>query len=214
MPESSESTAIPDLATNLVAEAEGDMSRESAPGEAEGSEGAGAGVPAETVEERLGRLLREKDEALRGKREQILRMQADFENYKRRQQNSLDDEKIRAREGIIGSLLPVIDNFERALQASGTAAGAQGLVEGCQLILRQARDILSREGLTEIEADGQIFDPAVHEAVMREDRDDVEDQTIMQTLQKGYRLGTRVLRPTLVKVAVNTGAGNGEAPPQ
>lgn len=210
MPESSESTATPDLATDVVAEVDG----ESAPGEAEGGEGVGAGVPVETAEERLVRMLAEKEEALRGMREQMLRMQADFENYKRRQQNSLDDEKVRAREGIIGSLLPVLDNFERALQASGTAAGAQGLVEGCQLILRQARDILSREGLTEIEADGQIFDPTVHEAVMREDRDDVEDQTIMQTLQKGYRLGTRVLRPSMVKVAVNTSAGNGEESPR
>jgi molecular chaperone GrpE len=149
----------------------------------------------------LAQLLRDRDETILALREQILRMQADFENYKRRQQNSLEDVKFLARESIIGNLLPLLDNFERASQALGTTQNVKAMAEGLQLILRQMKEILGREGLTEIQAEGQLFDPSLHEAVMLEDRDDVEDQTILATLQKGYRLGSRVLRPTLVKVA-------------
>lgn len=195
MPESSEPTAGPAPRTDEVV-----LQDEAA----EGSESATT-LPTEGDEERTQRLLQEKDDTIRAMREQMLRMQADFENYKRRQQNNLEDARFLAREGIIGNLLPLLDNFERALQAFGTTANVKALADGCQLILRQAGDILSREGLSEIEADGRIFDPAVHEAVMREERDDIADQTIVQTLQKGYRLGNRVLRPSMVKVATHPG---------
>jgi molecular chaperone GrpE len=164
---------------------------------------------ANTGGDRLAQLeqaLQEKEEAARTAREQMLRTQADFENFRRRQQNSLDEMRVTARENIVSNLLPLLDNLERALDASQSSGNVQALVDGVKLILRQMNDILTREGLSPIDSDGVIFDPALHEAVMTEDRDDVADQTIVQTLQKGYKLGHRVLRPSLVKVAHNNSA--------
>jgi molecular chaperone GrpE len=153
--------------------------------------------------EQLQQKVSEQDETIRGQREQILRLQADFENYRRRQQNSLEDVKFLARESIVSNVLPLIDNLERALAAVQTTANVQALSEGIRLIHKQMVDILGKEGLSVIESDGQPFDPSLHEAVMTEERDDVPDQQIVETLQKGYRLGPRVLRASLVKVASN-----------
>ncbi len=151
--------------------------------------------------EGLRAALREREERIAGLREQMLRMQADFENYKRRREQSLADDRFVVREGIVGGLLPLLDNLERALSALETSGDVAALGEGLRLILRQMTGILAQEGLAEIESDGQVFDPNLHQAVVSEERDDVEDQTVLETLQKGYRLGSRTLRPSLVKVS-------------
>lgn len=151
--------------------------------------------------ERLRRKVAEHEEKIGAQREQILRMQADFENYRRRQQNSLEDVKFLARESIMSNILPLVDNLERALQALQTTGNIEALAAGLRLILKQMNDVFEREGMTAIESDGQPFDPSLHEAVMTEERDDLPDHTIVETLQKGYRLGSRVLRPSLVKVS-------------
>lgn len=154
---------------------------------------------------RLQSKVAEQEETIKAQREQILRAAADFENYRRRQQNSLEDVKYLAREAIMTNVLPLVDNLERALAAMQSSGNVQALEEGIRLILKQMKDILEREGLTEIQADGELFDPSLHEAVMTEARDDIPEQTVVETLQKGYRLGSRVLRPSLVKVSSTTG---------
>jgi len=134
-------------------------------------------------------------------REQVLRLAADFENYKRRQQQAVDDDKFQARREVVSSMLPLLDNLQRAVDAAEQGGDGRALTEGVKLVLRQLGEILAKQGLSEIESDGKPFDPNLHEAVISEERDDVEDQTILETLQKGYKLGTRTLRPSLVKVA-------------
>ncbi|MBM3463344.1 MAG: nucleotide exchange factor GrpE [Armatimonadetes bacterium] len=152
--------------------------------------------------ERLRGLLAAKELDVAATREQMLRTQADFENYRRRQQQNLEQDKFAAREGIVGNLLPLLDNLERALDALGKSRDVASLEEGVRLILRQMAGILQKEGLSEIESDGKPFDPNLHQAVLSEERDDLEDHTIIETLQKGYKLGNRTLRPSMVKVAV------------
>lgn len=134
--------------------------------------------------------------------EQILRLRADYENASRRHQNMMEAEKLRAREGVVKGVLPLVDNLERAVAAADTTGNVQALTEGLRLIIRQMGDLLTREGVTEIDATG-LLDPSLHEVVLTEERDDVPDQQILETLQKGYRLGQSVLRASLVKVASN-----------
>lgn len=155
------------------------------------------GVEVEQLREQLNGM----ETQLSTAREQVLRLAADFENYKRRQQQSLDEDKFQARQEVVSSMLPLLDNLQRAVDAAEQGGDARALTEGVKLVLRQLGDILAKQGLSEIESDGLLFDPNVHEAVISEERDDVEDQTILETLQKGYRLGARTLRPSLVKVA-------------
>lgn len=152
-------------------------------------------------------LLRERDDSLAGQREQILRLHADFENYKRRQQQNQENDTFVTRERVVGNVLPLLDNLERALAALEQTGDVKALGEGVSLILRQMRTILEKEGLEAIPSDGQLFDPNLHHAVMMEERDDVEDHMILETLQKGYKLGNRTLRPALVKVARATTSG-------
>ena len=178
---------------------DGERDSDSAPAEVTGT--ASSASPEAVEIERMSAELAEKESLIDSLREQGRRFQADFENYRRRQQQNADDLKFVAREGIVGSLLPLLDNLERALQAMQATGDVQALSEGIRLIHKQMVDILGREGLTEIEALGATFDPVLHEAVMVCERDDVPDQSVVEILQRGYRLGSRVLRPSLVKVA-------------
>jgi molecular chaperone GrpE len=137
--------------------------------------------------------------------EAFLRARADFANYKRR----TDEERERLRaiisEDLIQRVLPIVDNFERALQSAGATRDYDKLVEGVEAILRQVQEFLAREGVAAIDAVGQPFDPNYHDAVLRDETADYPENTVVEELQKGYTLGERVLRPSMVKVA--TGAG-------
>jgi molecular chaperone GrpE len=130
------------------------------------------------------------------------RTAADFSNYRRR----IDDE----REGLaqfsnallIGKLLSVLDDFDRALETV-PADTHEGWVDGIRLVERKLRGLLENEGVTPIEALGQPFDPNLHEAVVHEETADYPDNEVIGELQRGYRLRDRVLRPALVRVANN-----------
>lgn len=159
---------------------------------------------AETELGRLQKVVAAQDQTIGSLEEQILRLRADYENASRRHANMMEAEKFRAREGIVKGVLPLVDNLERAAAAAVSTDNVQALVEGIRLIIRQMTELLSREGVTEIDASG-LLDPNVHEVVFTEERDDVPDQQILETLQKGYRLGQSVLRASLVKVASNPG---------
>ncbi len=130
------------------------------------------------------------------------RSAADFANYKRRTE---EDRSLLAQAGtavLITTLLAVQDDFDRAL-ANVPDEVHEGWLEGIQLVERKLRSALESEGVTPIVALGQPFDPNLHEAVVHEPTDAHPDNTVIEELQRGYRLGDRVLRPSLVKVANN-----------
>ncbi|MGN1033878.1 MAG: nucleotide exchange factor GrpE [Intestinibacter sp.] len=127
------------------------------------------------------------------------RLQAEYSNYMRRTQQEKETIGIFANEKIITELIPVIDNMERALDACTDKEDA--LYKGVDLVYKQLKDSLSKFGVEEIEAEGAEFDPNVHMAVMQESVEGVEPNKVVMVLQKGYKLGTKVIRPTMVKVS-------------
>jgi len=135
------------------------------------------------------------------------RAQADLANLRRRNQQEREDYIKRANEEIIRDLLPVLDSFDRALATMPAELSELTWIEGIKIVERQLRLALLRHGVTPIEAEGQKFDPTQHEAVLHRVTTEHEDEAITTELQKGYRLHDRVLRPSLVEVAKNTGAG-------
>jgi molecular chaperone GrpE len=129
----------------------------------------------------------------------LLRAQADFENYRRRVQREKEDLAVYANQKLLLNLLPVLDNLDRAL-TTPSMAGDEKLRQGVELTARSFRDILGREGVTAIDAVGLTFDPNLHEAVMTVDSPDHEDDVVVSEFQKGYKLGDRVVRPSMVQV--------------
>ena len=131
-----------------------------------------------------------------------LRLMADFQNYKRRAEKEKRDLYSYANEKIMGELLEVMDNFERALQQNANAAedGGAGFVEGMEMIFKQLTSVLEKEGLKEIAALGEEFDPNVHNAVMTEETEEYESGKVSGVMQKGYTLNGKVIRPSMVKV--------------
>lgn len=136
---------------------------------------------------------------LRRMRDQYLRSRADFENFRKRTEREKGEYFRYAMADTLRDLLPVLDNFERALEHEG---GTSEFRTGIEMIYRQFADVLGRMGLETIDPAGQPFDPQFHEAVMREENDSVPANTVTDVLQKGYLLRERLLRPAMVKVAV------------
>ncbi len=126
-------------------------------------------------------------------------MQADFENYRKRAVRDQERLVAHAHERLVRELLPILDDLERALEAAERHEEAQ-LVEGVQLVEQALRSALRKEGLLEIETDGQ-FDPHVHEALLAQPSDDAESGSVLDVVQRGYRLGDKVVRPARVIVA-------------
>lgn len=133
--------------------------------------------------------------------ERYMRLMAEFQNFKRRAAREKSDIHAYANEKIVGELLPVLDNFERAL-ASDTA-DAEGYAKGMELIFQQLRTALEHAGLAEIPALGEEFDPNLHNAVMTEQSEEHEDGKVSKVLQKGYKLNDKVIRPSMVAVVRN-----------
>src|SRR2546421_10857403 len=143
-------------------------------------------------------------EALRAEAQETFaryqRLAADFENYKRRTRQELADRTQYANEELVFKLLPILDSFRRALEHAPEGIDANWF-NGIKLIARQFEDTLQAQGVSQIPAVGEKFDPAQHEAIASEETDEHEEGTVVEELQPGYRLHNRVLRPTLVKVA-------------
>ena len=137
--------------------------------------------------------------------QQFVRLQADFANYKKRTAS----EKLQISEvvkmDVLSRILPVIDNFERALKAPTDAVSddVHSFIEGYEMIYKQLMAVLEKEGVTKIEAVGRPFDPNYHQAVMRVPSDEYDDDIVVEVLQEGYLLGEKTLRPAMVKVAFN-----------
>jgi molecular chaperone GrpE len=131
--------------------------------------------------------------------ESYLRLAADFDNYRKRVAREHAELTQRANERLLHELLPVLDDLERALEAAAEHEEVK-LEEGVKLVHRSFLALLERHGLSEIETNG-AFDPYVHEALLAQPAEDAEEGSVLQVLQKGYRLGDRVLRPARVIVA-------------
>lgn len=148
---------------------------------------------------KLKHLLEEKTALAEENFNRLARLQADFENYRKRTLKEREDLAKFAGEQIIKAFLPILDNFDRALAYKGD--DPVKVIEGVEMIHRQIHDVLSKEGLAPIPAVGEPFDPAKHEAVMQEETAEQPDNTVLEELQRGYFLKDRVIRPAMVKVA-------------
>ena len=148
----------------------------------------------ETPPDPLEEIRRERD-ALQ---DRLLRTAAEFDNYRKRMDRERRDLAEHTAGEVIKELLPIIDNLERALQA---AAQDDPLRKGVELTHRQMLDLLRRRGVTPIEALGADFDPNFHEAVSHEESAEHREGEVMAELQRGYKVGDRLLRPAMVKVA-------------
>lgn len=135
-------------------------------------------------------------------RERALRLQADMENYRKRQQRLAQDQVKAERQRLLGTFLQVVDDLERALAAH--ASDARGLRQGVELTHRAAVQMLEKEGVQRVQAEHRPFDPNWHEAVatVGHNGSAMEPNTVVQVLEPGYRLGERLLRPARVVVAV------------
>ena len=143
----------------------------------------------------VARAERERDEHL----DQLRRLAAEFDNYKKRMAREHDELRIRAAERLLSDLLPVFDDLERALSAFETAE-KEAIADGVALVHRALWTLLEREGVAELDPKGDLFDPNRHEALLSQPADAPEG-TILEVIQKGFLLGDRVLRPARVVVA-------------
>ncbi len=177
-----------------------DVTNEEAATEGSAADLSEAEVTEEAAEEQTvdeAEALREELEAERNK---YLRLMADFDNYKRRAvKDRQEAEKFRAQ-SLLVDLLPVLDNFERALTTGTGSEESSSLLKGVEMVQKSLLEAVKREGLEEIKSVGEQFDPNVHQAVMQEKDDSAEAGSVLMELQKGYTLKGRVLRPAMVKV--------------
>lgn len=161
------------------------------------SESASAGVdPYAALSAEVDKLAGEKAEL----HDMLLRRQAEFENYRKRVERERSEYIQYASMELVGSLLPILDDFERAIKSAGEADSDYR--RGVELIYTRLSDTLKKAGLEPIDAKGKDFDPNVHQAVVREERSDVPEHTILDVFQSGYNFKGKLLRPAMVKVAV------------
>jgi molecular chaperone GrpE len=163
-------------------------------------DGTAASTEPEATSDPIETLRREKD-ALQ---DRLLRTAAEFDNYRKRMDRERGELAAYASTEVLLEILPIVDNFERALQAAGPQAfGAEGEAfrKGIELIHKQMLDLLRKRGVRPIEALGADFDPNFHQAVIHESSPEHREGEVIQELQRGYVLGERLLRPAMVKVA-------------
>ena len=165
-------------------------------GDETAAEQAEAGAQATAADEAVVAAQKERD----AYKEQLLRAVADFDNYRKRIERERRELSEYAAADVLLDVLPIIDNFERALQAPATG-DTEAFKRGIELIHKQMLDLLRKRGVTLIEALGADFDPNVHQAVIHEPSDEHREGEVMEELQRGYKLGDRLLRPSMVKVA-------------
>ncbi len=142
-------------------------------------------------------LTRQRDEC----QDRFLRKAAEFDNYRKRIERERREWSDTAAADLLAALLPIVDDLERALQAEAGLEGAEAYRRGVELIHQQLVDLLRKRGVTPIEAVGADFDPRYHQAVVHEASDQHRDGEVTAELRRGYMLGDRLLRPSMVKVA-------------
>jgi molecular chaperone GrpE len=176
-------------------------------------EGGGYASSAGVAEERIAALTAERDEM----KDRMLRIAAEFENWKKRARKEQEDAEAKVRESVLRDMLDVTDNLERAIGAYGAPAGQSAkeakkngaapapdgaaVLKGVELVLRLLQSKFERHGVKPIEATGQPFDPRLHEAISRVETTAVPAGHVASEMQRGYRIGERLLRPSMVAVA-------------
>lgn len=140
-------------------------------------------------------------------REGLARRQADFENYRKRMERERTETYNRIVADIAAKLLPVLDNLKRALETEASVEASESdefrhFLSGVDLIYKQLNGVLDAFGVKPVPAEGEVFNPHVHEAVVTEETDDYEPDTVIQEIVRGFKLGDKLIRPSLVKVAV------------
>ena len=191
--EEKEKAAAEEVTEEAAAEdAAAEAEPEEAKAEEKAEEQAGSEAEAEPEEKK------EEASAEEQESERYMRLMAEFQNFKRRAAKEKSDIHAFANERIIGDLLPVMDNFERALETE--TEDTEAYAKGMQLIFEQMKTALEKAGLKEIEALGLDFDPNVHNAVMTDNTEEYENDKISKVLQKGYKLNDKVIRPSMVAV--------------
>ena len=183
--------------------------REAAAEPGEDAEGEEAG---EQPDEPVDPLEAAENEAARWK-DKCLRTAADLDNFRKRTRRDLVDAERRGREDLLRDLLPVFDNLERAAAHAETASEVKSLADGIGMVMRQFADTLAKLGVERIEAVGNPFDPAVHEAIQHLETDEHPPGAVANEVQAGYRAGERLIRPALVVVAKGSPDGPASAGP-
>lgn len=170
-------------------------------------------VPQEVHEKVLAQL-EELQQQLDAAADQQLRLQADYENHRKRTLKERQDAHAYGHEGLVRDLLGTVDNLDRALEAANQSetANLQSMLQGVELVRRELLGVLSTHAVTLIEAEGQLFDPNLHEAMAQKADDSVPPGTVVEVLQAGYQLRDRLLRPSRVVVSRKPEEGSTEEP--
>lgn len=156
-------------------------------------------VEAEIVDEEEDQVVQEEKAEESADRARLIRLQADFENFKKRTEKDRQDTIKYANEKLILKLVDVVDNFHRALETEREEKDS--FYEGMELIFAQLTDVLKEEGLEAIDPTGEAFNPNFHDAVLSEESEEVPSGHVIETMRKGYTLKGRLIRPAMVKVA-------------
>ena len=158
-------------------------------------------VNEENIIDNEANIIAEYDLKFKESQDRFIRLQADFENFRKRVAKEREDIYLFSLEELMTQLISIIDDFERALDSFKAGDLDEKYVEGLEMVFNNFLGVLTKNGLSEIEAKNCIFDPNYHHAVMQEETDD-DDNVVKEIFQKGYMLNTKVIRPCMVKVAV------------
>jgi molecular chaperone GrpE len=179
-----------------------------APDDPPATAGSAAQLAPESPEERIAALEAERNEL----KDKWLRTAAEFENWKKRARVTQNEAEANARERVLRDVVEIADNLERAAEHAGDGTvDGPSILKGVQLVLRVLHQKLERHEVRAFESKGQVFDPRVHEAISRVESADVPSGAVAVEMQKGYKIGEKLLRPAMVSVSTGPGAG-GAAP--
>ena len=160
----------------------------------------------EVLDEILEKVVEESDpepveDDLDALKDKLLRLQADFENYRKRMAKERLELYKYGSENLVQDLLDVLDNFERAMDSAQAATDVQTMMQGIVMVQKQLHDVLQNKGVQKMNVKGQTFDPNIHEALIYEENDELDDGLIIEELQSGYQFHEKVIRCAKVKVA-------------
>ena len=154
-----------------------------------------------TPDQEMARMQQEVEQA----NDMMLRLAAELDNYKKRVAKERESLIRYAAQDVLQELIPVLDNFERAIEAAGKSKDFDSFLEGVKMIYKNMYDVMGRKGLARIDAVGETFDPNIHEAVMQVTSQEHPENIVVEELQKGYVLHDRVIRPSMVVVSKGKG---------
>lgn len=186
-------------------EEEPDEGPEEAPGPALAKRSEDEDEPEQALEKAEKEKAQANEELLKT-RERMLRIAADFENFRKRSKRDLEEAEHKARVGILKEMLPVFDNLARAVEHADSVQDVEPIIKGAQMVSKQFEENLAKFGLRRIKSVGEVFDPSVHDAIAQEESEEHKPGTVMKEFLAGYMLGEKLLRASMVIVAKPGGA--------